>query len=492
MFCAFSLGIGSLTACNISGNESVSTEESQEPLKYSAMVKLHTPEVPEKKILDILAEKTNMDLDIQFVPATTYVEKVNTLFSTGSFPDSVVLDLEMLTQYKEAIRDGQFWEIGPYLDDYENLSKMRDDVLENTKVDDKIYMIYEGKPLSRQGIIYRKDWAENLGLSAPKNTEEFYEMLRAFTEDDPDGNGKDDTIGLTDRNELIFGAFKTVASWFHTPNNFGVKDGKIVPEFMFPEYMETLDFFRKLHKNGYINKDFPVTSKTDQQAMLSNGTAGVYVGSMGDVQSLYTNASEINPNAELDVHNQVAGPDGKFTVWSLPGYGNAILFPKSSVESEEELKKILSFYDYLMTPEGANLIYWGIEGEHYTIKDGMANIKDQNLFDREVLPIQTLEIAEQETNGRLNGYFTYEPKAKAEELFKDNEQYLIPDPTIGLDSPTFVEKSASLQQIIDDATYKYIIGDIDKKGFQAAVDQWKKQGGDKIIEEFSASYKKEN
>jgi putative aldouronate transport system substrate-binding protein len=124
--------------------------------------------------------------------------------------------------------------------------------------------------------------------------------------------------------------------------------------------------------------------------MLKNGTAGVYVGSMGDVQSLYTDAAAINPDVQLDVHNKVAGPDGKFTVWSLPGYGNAILFPKSSVESEEELKRILAFYDYLMTPEGSNLIYWGIEDEHYTIKDGMAEIKDQTLFDREVLPIQRL------------------------------------------------------------------------------------------------------
>jgi putative aldouronate transport system substrate-binding protein len=91
---------------------------------------------------------------------------------------------------------------------------------------------------------------------------------------------------------------------------------------------------------------------------------------------------------------------------------------------------------------------------------------------------------------QYKGYFTYEPKNKAEELFVDNEQYLIKDPTIGLDSPTFLEKSISLQKIIDDATYKYIIGDLDKKGFQAAVEEWKTQGGDKIIEEFSSSYQK--
>lgn len=486
LLCAATLGIGSLTACS---GESAS-KGSDEEFTLSAMVKLHSPEVPNKKILDILEEKTDMKLDIQFVPSTTYVEKVNALFGSGSFPDSVVLDLDMLTQYHEAIQDGQFWEIGPYLDEFENLAKMKDEVVENTKVDGKIYMIYEGKPLSRQGMIYRKDWAEKLGLSAPKNTDEFYEMLRAFTEEDPDGNGKDDTFGLTDRNELIFGAFKTVASWFHTPTNFGVENGEIKPEFMFPEYMQTLDFFRDLHEKGYINKDFPVTSKTDQQGLLKNGNAGVYVGSMGDVQSLYLDTVANNPDAVLDVHNQVAGPDGKFTVWSLPGYGNAILFPKSSIKTEEELKKALSFYDYLMTPEGANLVFWGIEGEHYTVENNEVIIKDQNLFDKEVLPIQTLEIAEQETNGRLKAKYDYEPMAKAEELFIDNEQYLIPDPTVGLHSPTFNEKSMMLQKIIDDATYQYIIGQLDKDGFEAAVNEWVKQGGDKIMEEFTAAYQK--
>ena len=50
-------------------------------------------------------------------------------------------------------------------------------------------------------------------------------MLDKFTNEDPDDNGNDDTIGLTDRNDLIYGAFKTIASWFATPNSWGEKDG---------------------------------------------------------------------------------------------------------------------------------------------------------------------------------------------------------------------------------------------------------------------------
>lgn len=95
-----------------------------------------------------------------------------------------------------------------------------------------MYALYQGRPLSRQGIIYRKDWADNLGLSAPTTTDEFYEMLKQFTENDPNGTGENDTIGLADRGDLNSGAFKTVASWFGTPNNWGEKDGELRPDFM--------------------------------------------------------------------------------------------------------------------------------------------------------------------------------------------------------------------------------------------------------------------
>ena len=42
----------------------------------------------------------------------------------------------------------------------------------------------------------RQDWLDNLGLDMPETFEEFKEVMRAFTEDDPDGNGVDDTYGF--------------------------------------------------------------------------------------------------------------------------------------------------------------------------------------------------------------------------------------------------------------------------------------------------------
>ncbi|GAF65165.1 ABC transporter substrate-binding protein [Bacillus sp. TS-2] len=481
-----------LSACNSSGEVSSENNsgESDERYEITVMVPLHTAEVPNDRIEKEMEKATGVDLTISWIPASTYDERVNTAFATDTLPHVLPIGQGTFVQFKDAIQDDQFWEIGPYLDEFENLSKLNEDILANQLVNDKLYSIYMGRPRSRAGIIYRKDWADNLGLSAPTNTDELYEMIKAFTEENPNGTGNNDTLGLVDRTTLTGGAFKTVSSWFGTPNKWGKKDGELLPEFMFPEYKETLEYLKKIHSNGYVNQDFPVTSKNDQVGMMVNGTGGVYVGTMGDVQSMYNDAKNLNPDVEFDVHNYIEGPNGEYGVFSNPGFGSLVLFPKSAIETEDELKKVLSFFDYLMTPEGANLIIWGEEGEHYEVIDGKASITEEyeNLHDIEVKPYSSFEIGEAATNDRYEGFYSYEPRAKAEELYIDNDQYLIEDPTFTLTSDTYLRDGGRLDGIIEDATYNFIIGQIDESGFDSEVERWKNEGGDKVIAEYNEAY----
>src|SRR5690606_16359779 len=229
-------------------------------------------------------------------------------------------------------------------------------ILNNTKMDGKLYSLYIGRPLARQGIIYRKDWADNLGLEAPKTVDDLYEMIEKFTKADPDGNNVDDTIGLADRNDLVYGAFKTVASWFGTPTNWGEKDGQLLPEFMFEEYVQAMDYIKKIRDNGLMNVDFAGTSKTDQVALFTSGKAGVYIGSMQDINSLDKDLVKNVPDANASVHALVEGPGGNVSTWAIPGYNNVVLFPKTAIKDEAELKSVLAYFDAMMTPEVANMM----------------------------------------------------------------------------------------------------------------------------------------
>lgn len=478
------------------GNTTAKTEEpakDAEPTEIKIMLPLNTTGTPPDTIKNEVEKLTNTKLTYQFFPADSYEEKLNSSFATGSLPQVTYLKNQTtFVQMKEAIKEDQFWEIGPYMSEFPNLNKLKPEILNNTKVGGKLYTLYIGRPLARQGIIYRKDWADKLGLSAPANLDELFAMAKAFTEQDPDGNGQKDTTGIADRNELTYGAFKTVSAWFGTPNTWGEKDGQLAPEFTFPQYIDTLDFFKKLRDAGYMNQDFAATSKTDAVNMFTSGKAGLYIGgSMQDIDTLNKDLIKNFPDAVLDTHSMVAGSDGKFAQWMIPGYNNVVLFPKSAVKDEAELKKILTFFDQMMTPEVANLMFWGIEGTHYTVVDGKAKpADDKELIEREVKGFKDSVIGESETNGMYESLNLLPGRIHAEELVLENVKFGVADPTAALDSATYTEKGVELQQIITDATYKYIYGQLDKAGFEKEVEDWKSRGGAKIIEEYNAEYKK--
>jgi len=477
------------TTQSTEGNKENSSETS--PTEITIMLPLNVAETPPDTIKSEVEKLTNTKLTYQFFPADTYEEKLNASFATGSLPQVVYLKNQAtFLQMKEAIRDGQFWEIGPYMAEFPNLSKLKPEILNNTKVDGKLYSLYIGRPLARQGIIYRKDWADNLGLEAPKTVDDLYVMMEKFTKEDPDGNNIDDTIGLADRNDLIYGAFKTVASWFGTPTNWGEKDGQLLPEFMFDEYIAAMDYIKKIRDNSLMNVDFAGTSKTDQVALFTSGKAGVYIGSMQDINTLDKDLIKNVPDAVASVHALIAGPDGSVSTWAIPGYNNVVLFPKTAIKNEDELKSILAFFDAMMTPEVSNTMFWGIEDIHYTVEDGKAKASDnQELTEREVKGYKDSVIGESETNGMLEPYHDLEARILAEQFVIENEKVAIHDPTASLDSATFAEKGTQLQELINDATYKYMYGTIDRAGFDKAIEDWKSRGGQQIIDEFNASYK---
>ncbi|MBN2980040.1 MULTISPECIES: extracellular solute-binding protein [Cohnella] len=481
---------GGAAPSGASPSASAEAPADEKPTEITIMLPLNTAETPPDRIKTEVEKLTNTKLTYQFFPADTYEEKLNSSFATGTLPQVTYLkNSTTFLLMREAIKDGQFWEIGPYLSEFPNLSKLKPEILDNTKVEGKLYSLYIGRPLARQGIIYRKDWADKLGIQPPANVDELFEMAKAFTEKDPDGNGQADTIGIVDRNELVYGAFKTVSAWFGTPNYWGEQDGKLLPEFMFPQYVETMDFFKKLRDGGYMNQDFAATSKTDAVKMFTSGKAGIYIGgSMQDIDSLNKDLIKNVPEAVLDVHSMVAGPDGELRQWMIPGYNNVILFPKTAVKDEAELKKILAFFDKMMTPEVANLMYWGIEGVHYTVVDGKAKVSDdKELVEREVKGYKDSVIGEAATNGMYESLNELPGRIHAEQLIVENEKIGVKDPTAALDSATYAEKGVELQQIMTDATYQYIYGQIDKAGFDKAIERWKKDGGDNIIEEFNAA-----
>ena len=111
-----------------------------------------------------------------------------------------------------------------------------------------------------EGVLIRKDWLDKLGMHTPETVEEFSEMLRRFTEDDPDGNGIKDTYGMI-VTDYLDGPLENLAVWCGAPNGWGEADnGSLEPSFITDEYMDALTLMRDWYSKGYINKDLDTYS----------------------------------------------------------------------------------------------------------------------------------------------------------------------------------------------------------------------------------------
>lgn len=293
----------------------------------SIMAPLHFPHPPSEEIIAEIEELTNAKLEINWVPDGIYTDKMNTALSTNSLKKATFVKHTDYIFVKNAIRSESFWEIGPYLKQFPNLRHLDEGILAQAAIEGRIYGLYTERPSSRQGIIIREDWLDNLKLGKPGTLEELYEVIKQFTLNDPDRNGRQDTVGLADRNDLVFGAFKTLSSYFGTPNNWGIAGKAVVPEFETASYMDTMNFMKRLYDEKLMNADFAVTSKEMQRDKIIRGAAGVYIGSMTDVQRLSDEAKQINPDARFTLVNRMQGPEG-YRVWSIPNYNGLYLFSK--------------------------------------------------------------------------------------------------------------------------------------------------------------------
>jgi putative aldouronate transport system substrate-binding protein len=477
-----------LSACLNRQNQPLNNPK---PLTVSIMVPLHQPQVPKAELVEMLKASTGVELNIAWIPNEVYTDKMINAIETNSLSQVIYVSQPDMKYVLNAIRSNVFWNIGPYLEFFPNLRHLDDQVLSEISVDEKTYGLYSEREPSRQGILIRKDWLDRLNLQEPETIEDLYEIMYQFTNNDPDGNGKKDTIGLADRNDLTFGAFKTLSSYFGTPNNWITVNDKLVPEFKTPEYINTMNYMKRLYQEGLMNRDFPVTSKQVQRYMMISGQAGVYIGSLADAPRLSDEMKKLNSGAELTLVNRISGPKGE-GIWSIPSYSGMFLFSKKAIESEEELRSILSFFDRSMNPEPSNLLQYGIPDEHYTLKDGKVVINGEMSRRRnaEVLPLNTLSIAH---ISNPNVYRMHEQNqdpllVKVNQLIEDNKEMLIRDPAHGLTSKTRDHMGAELAQLITNATYNYIIGQYDLEHFKKDVLEWERRGGTQMTDELNDSY----
>lgn len=275
-----------------------------------------------------IEEKANIKLEIISTPSSDSLEKRNLMLAGDDYPDLLLTDWTAILTKSDimqfAVKEGIFLPITEYVDKYGNNMKRVFD--ENpayregsTAPDGEIYGFARFSECyhcsAYPKIYFRQDWMDKLNLEMPTNTEELREVLRAFVNEDPNGNGEKDEIGLIG------------ATTWNTPVEFalmGMSFQTVKPDFWLSlgadgesvefspstdAYREGLRYIKSLYDEGLIDPT-SFTQKEDimaQTVRTEPHVVGMYVcdhAAMG-----YDNSDPVEAE-NYQILIPVAGPDG--------------------------------------------------------------------------------------------------------------------------------------------------------------------------------------
>lgn len=330
----------------------------------------------EMSMLNELEEKTGIDVVYDCIPSNTWAEKKNLILASGDLPDLFFgggLSDADITKYG---KQGMFIPLEGLIEEYApNLKKLLDENPEVKKAitspDGHIYTVpYVDSFMPEtipDNIFINKTWLDQLGLEVPKTTEEFYNVLKAFKESDPNGNGKTDEIPFTYRanerftGELsMFGAFGVLDNREHLM----VKDGEVVFSPMEDGYKEAIKWFNKLYTEGLIDQE--VFTHDGSQYTAKGKNEEMIVGSF----IIYADENYVGNDRALNDYvalEPLKGPNGD-QLWNR--YKNTIQFDKAAITSaNQNPEATIRFLDELFDQDFSLRVHWG-ELDQNIAKDG--------------------------------------------------------------------------------------------------------------------------
>lgn len=236
----------------------------------------------------------------------------------------------------------------------------------STASDGHIYQVAGMKEMSVANVwVIRQDWLDKLNLEMPTTTDELYTVLKAFRDQDPNGNGQQDETPFITRWLTAPDNFTEHAlSLFCSSTGLMVRQGEVVFDPMEEDFKTGMEALIQWYAEGLIDPEV-FTRDDARNVMYGNNLGGLtYDWAASTTQYNKTLADSISGFQNV-VMAPVQAPNGRTVVdhRSVPFAGAGI------TQNCENVDDALRLIDYLYSDEGQILMTYGIEGETYTIDE---------------------------------------------------------------------------------------------------------------------------
>lgn len=340
-----------------------------------------------------LEEQTNYDLTFEVIPEEGAAEKLGLILASGEYPDiflSVGISNTNIARY--GMEEKLFLPLNKLIDEHgDNIKKLFEQFPgareRMTQLDGEIYSLPNVNVCYHCGLRQKywinSAWLEKLNLKMPTTTEEFYNVLVAFRDQDPNGNGKKDELPMianyddgwhTNSDSFVMNAFtyyplnlrKAITSGAEA---FGlyVDNGKVVSCLNDVQGMKDgLAFVNKLVSEGlFYEGSFSQNTAAD----MIQGEAGQVGGSAGGYLQFCQTGSDMYK--QYDYLLPLTGPNGQRNMTSFPYEGvggNGYVISAKTAHPVEALKLADLMYSFDATIRG----YHGVYGKNWTDPDAGA------------------------------------------------------------------------------------------------------------------------
>ena len=351
-----------------------------------------------------------------------------------------------------------------------------------------------------KGLLIRTDWLKTLNLEVPTTADEWYTVLKAFKENDANGNGIADEIPMA-----AFGS-NALSEYGYLGTAFGLaapvsrlidENGTAVCQYDVSGFKDFLTFLNKLYAEGLIDAQYTTADESKMNAMASKDIIGCSAH-YADIAELWEGTAKLagNPNSAKAEYHMIASPkttDGsqiRLLGRSLTGFCYGITRDCKNPELA------IKWLDYIYAnPEGLDLMLYGLEGLTYTLDaDGNKVWTDFVAKNPDGLNIASAlrsvgAFPAQFSNRTLEfGKLLYSERAAQES--EAVSQYMIqPYPQV-MGTEEELDEIASLTADINtyenEMIQKFVTGQTSLDGFDAFRTQVKNMGGDRLMEIYQA------
>jgi putative aldouronate transport system substrate-binding protein len=317
----------------------------------------------------------------QTVSETDWPAQLGLVMASGSLPDFFIRVNPLLAE--QYGRQGALIPLGDLVNS--RMPHFKAILNENKAVagqitsdDGKIYffprLLLDARNRHYPGLMIREDWVKALGMKMPETTDDFYNVLKAIKEADfnKDGN-KNEAPFLGDYRFLIW-AFGVGSRGINQFDDFFVENGQVKYGPTDPRYRTAVEYLRKLYAEGLIESGG--INDTLTQKVVGESVGATYGSWAGVLTAFNKLLAAEGKNPGLRGLAPLRGPTGERNALSHhteidPNCGGAISSTSKKADDAARL------FDLLYSKEGQTLIHYGVEGDTYTMVNGVPTFTDK-------------------------------------------------------------------------------------------------------------------